>query len=77
MPAAGGCRDARSYGRTARAGAGIHARRQRLVLIVYECIVALLAILVARVVLRSASPSQQATGTLVLVVLLLRLFLVK
>lgn len=46
-------------------------------LIVYEAIVALLAVLVARVVYKSASLPEQATGTLVLVVLLLRLALVK
>lgn len=46
-------------------------------LIVYEAIVALLTVLVARVVYKSASRSEQATGTLVLVVLLLRLVLVK
>ena len=43
----------------------------------YLGIVALLVVLVARVVLRSASFAQQATGALVLVVLFLRLFLVK
>jgi hypothetical protein len=47
------------------------------VLVVYELIVALLGLLVGVVVLKSRSLPQQATGTLVLVVLLLRLFLVK
>jgi len=46
-------------------------------LILYEAIVLLLAGLVVRVVLRSPSFQQQVTGSLVLVVLLLRLFLVK
>jgi hypothetical protein len=44
---------------------------------VYQLIVLLLAVLVARVVWRSGSLAEQGTGTLVLVVLLLRLFLVK
>ena len=46
-------------------------------MIVYELIVALLAVLVAWIVLKSRSLPQQATGTFVLVILLLRLFLVK
>jgi hypothetical protein len=48
-----------------------------MMLVLYEAIVLLLAALVIRVVLRGPSLQQQATGALVLVVLLLRLFLVK
>jgi hypothetical protein len=44
---------------------------------VYRLIVVLLVVLVSMVVLRSRSAGQQATGALVLVPLLLRLFLVK
>ena len=44
---------------------------------VYLAIVLVLALLVARIVMRSPSLGLQATGALVLVVLLLRLFLVK
>ena len=44
---------------------------------VYQLIVLGLAILVAATVWRSRSFGAQATGTIVLVVLLLRLFLVK
>ena len=46
-------------------------------LIAYQLIVLLLVALVAAVVLRSRAFAQQATGALVLVILLLRLFLVK
>jgi hypothetical protein len=46
-------------------------------LLVYQAIVLLLVALIALVVLRSRSFPLQATGALVLVVLLLRLFLVK
>jgi hypothetical protein len=43
----------------------------------YVAIVGLLVILIAAVVLRSSSRTEQVTGALVLVPLLLRLFLVK
>jgi hypothetical protein len=46
-------------------------------LIIYQAICALVALLVALVVLRSRKPGLQVTGALVLVPLLLRLFLVK
>lgn len=46
-------------------------------MVVYQGMVLLLAVLVTRVVWRSRSLPEQGTGTLVLVVLLLRLFLVK
>ncbi len=46
-------------------------------LFTYQLIVLLLAALIAIVVLRARSLGLQATGALVLVVLLLRLFLVK
>jgi hypothetical protein len=45
--------------------------------VLYQLLVALVALLVAGVVLRSRSRAEQATGALVLVPLLLRLFLVK
>jgi len=47
------------------------------VLMTYQTIVLLLAVLIATGVLRTRSLAQQATGALVLVILLLRLFLVK
>jgi hypothetical protein len=46
-------------------------------LMIYQAIVLLLVALIAIVVLRSRSLGLQATGALVLVPLLLRLFLVK
>ena len=46
-------------------------------LIAYQGILLLLAVLIGAVVLRTRSLPQQATGALVLVVVLLRLFLVK
>lgn len=46
-------------------------------LLIYQLIVLLLAVLIAVVVLRARPLGLQATGALVLVVLLLRLFLVK
>lgn len=46
-------------------------------LFTYQLIVLLLVTLIASVVLRSRSFALQASGTIVLVVLLLRLFLVK
>lgn len=45
--------------------------------VLYQVLVALVALLVAGVILRARSRAQQATGALVLVPLLLRLFLVK
>jgi len=45
--------------------------------LLYQVLVGLVLLLVAGVVLRSRSRAQQATGALVLVPLLLRLFLVK
>ncbi len=46
-------------------------------LLIYQSIVLLLVALVAIVVLRTRAFAQQASGALVLVVLILRLFLVK
>ena len=46
-------------------------------LIAYQLIVLLLVALIVAVMLRTRSFAQQATGALVLVILLLRLFLVK
>ena len=44
---------------------------------IYQGICVLVAVLVAAVVLRSRSLGEQVTGTLVLIPLLLRIFLVK